>query len=93
MRRPDVQPAQSKGPIDSKTFRRGERLGSEAGGTAVVKTANAELDVVLIGHLAGDEEFPVNLEDAVAFHRIGGRIHIDVLCGVVGVGEDVPVLP
>ena len=47
----------------------------------------------MVGHLAGHEELPVNLQNSVGFNGIRGRVNLDILCRVVGGGEHITVLP
>ena len=89
----DIQPAQAEGTVHSEPVFGDERFRCEACRATVVQTADSEANVVLVGHLAGYEELPVNLKNAVALHRVGGRVDLDVLCRVVRVGENVAVLP
>ena len=88
-----VQPAEAERTVHAHAVGRGQGLGGKAGRPAVVEATNAEAHVVLIGQFTRDEELPVNLQNAVAFHGVGGRVNLDVLRRVVGVGEHVAVLP
>ena len=90
---PDVQPSQSKRSVDPQAVFGHERSRCKACGAAVVQAPGSEADVVLVGHFAGHEELPVNLKDAVALDRIRRGVHLNVLTGIVGVREHVPVLP
>ena len=65
---PDIQPAKAEGTVHSEPVFGDEWFWCETCRAAVVQTADAEADVVLVGHLAGDKELPVNLEHAVALH-------------------------
>ena len=64
----DVEPAQTKGAVDAQAFGGGQRFRGEACRSTVVKATHAEANVVLVGQFAGDEELPMNLENAVAFN-------------------------
>ena len=65
---PDIQPSKAEGPVHSEPIFGDEWFRGEACRAAVVQTADAEADIVLVGHFAGDEELPVYLEHAVALH-------------------------
>ena len=89
----NVEPAQAEGTVHAQALVGGQWFRSEACRSAIVKATHAESHIVLVGQFAGDEELPVNLENAVAFNGIRGRIDLDVLRRVVRVGEHVAVLP
>ena len=89
----NVEPAQAEGAVHAQALIGGQRFRGEACRAAVVKATDAEAHVVLIGQFAGDEELPVDFKNTVALDRIRGRIDLDVLRRVVGVGEHVAVLP
>ena len=90
---PHVEPTEAEGAVNAQTVIRQEWGGGISCRPTIVKTARTETDVVLVGEFTGDEELPVNLQDTVAFYRIGRRVHFDVLPGVVRVREDIAVLP
>ena len=89
----NVQPTKPKGAVDFEAFGGGQRQRCKACRAAVVEATHLEADVVLVGEFTGDKEPPVNGEDTVVLGRVGRRVHLDVLAGIVGVGEHVAVLP